>query len=138
MTQATRVLGTVPHPAKRALAAVLVLVVSLVVWFGFGASVISNFPIGLPDSAVTPAPLPSGFSIAIWWQVTVALSAAALLASLVLARRYARLLSLVWFGTICGYAGTSTFIVGIEWVVPVSLVAAMGVALWVGVLSRAA
>jgi hypothetical protein len=123
---------------KRALAAVLVILVSLVVWFGFGASLISTFPIGLPDSAMSPAPLPAGLSVAIWWQVTVALSGTALLASLILARRYARLLSLVWFGTIFGYAVTSTFIVGIEWVVPVGVVAAMGVGLWVGILSRAA
>jgi len=138
VTQATRVLATAPHPAKRALAAVLVIFVSLVVWFGFGATLLSTFPIGSPDSAISPAPLPSGLAVAIWWQVTVALSGTALLTSLLLARRYVRLLSLVWFGTIFGYAVTSTFIVGIEWIVPVSVVAAMAVALWVGILSRAA
>ena len=123
----------------RAIAALLVAAITAVAWFGFGASMLlSSFPIGMPDSAMAPQPPQSDFSLVIWWQLATALSAAVLLASLILRPRHIRSLSLVWVGILLGYAAATTAVAGFEWVVLFDVSAAVILTLWLRPLTRAA
>ena len=125
--------------ATRALAALLVAAVTAVAWFGFGASMlVSSFPIGMPDSGTSPQPQLSDFSLVIWWQLATALSAAVLMASLILSPRHIRSLSLVWVGILLGFSVATTAIAGFEWIVLLDVPAAVVLTLWLRVLTRAA